>query len=435
MVDFDVIVVGAGRAGTAAAYKLAEHGIDVALVERAKEAGMKNVTGGVLYGDVLSELVPEFPDQAPLGRHVVEHNVRILNEGTSIGISYRDPAILDEPNYTIQVGRFDQWFVKKAEEKGAVFIPETTVRDVSQRGEEVLVETDRTGGDLTCKAVVGADGVNTTVGRVAGIRETVRNENVGQSVKHVIDLDKSTINERFNLEPGEGAAYAFEGFPEGVPGLGYFLYTFESSIAVGAVASMSSLEKYGKQGYSGRGTPLYDLLDRFKELEAVKPLVEGGSTTEYQGILVPKYKYSNLPQRYDDRISLVGDAAGLTLNKGFTFRGLDFGIKSGMCAAEAAIGSDQNQDWDSFGQRYDKLLNNSYVMTEMKQHRGIPSVVENEKFFDEYPAVAREVLEHTFSTSGDASGLTWRQALRSLRKRDIKLRGVLADGWKAVRSF
>lgn len=435
MTDFDVIVVGAGRAGTAAAYTLAENDIDVALIERAKEAGMKNVTGGVLYGDVLRDLVPEFPEDAPLGRHVVEHNVQILNEGSAMGISYRDPTILEEPNYTIQIGEFDQWFVKRAEENGAVFIPETTVRDVTQTEDSVLVETDRRGGELTCNAVIGADGVNTTVGRVTGIRETARNKNVGLSVKHVIDLDSATINERFNLAAGEGAAYAFEGFPEGVPGLGYFLYTFDSSIAVGAVASMNTLEEYGDQGYSGKGTPLYDLLERFKALETIKPLVKGGTTTEYQGILVPKYKYSDLPTRQDRRIGLVGDAAGLTLNKGFTFRGLDFGIKSGMCAAEAAIKSKRGQDWDRFGERYDSRLEDSYVMTEMEQHKRLPSLLQKEQFFGDYPGMGREILEHTFSTKGDASGLTWRRALQAFRKRDIGLRTVVADGWKAIRSF
>jgi electron transfer flavoprotein-quinone oxidoreductase len=64
---FDVVVVGSARAGTAAAYKLAEEGVDVALVERAKQPGMKNVTGGVLYGEIMDDLVPEYPEEfAPM---------------------------------------------------------------------------------------------------------------------------------------------------------------------------------------------------------------------------------------------------------------------------------------------------------------------------------------------------------------------------------
>jgi flavin-dependent dehydrogenase len=95
-VDFDVVVVGAGRAGTAAAYKLAQSNLDVALLERAKQPGMKNVTGGVLYGQVLEELVPEFPAEAPLERHVVEHNIKLLHGDAEVSIGYRDMALREE---------------------------------------------------------------------------------------------------------------------------------------------------------------------------------------------------------------------------------------------------------------------------------------------------------------------------------------------------
>ena len=112
--DFDVVVVGAGRAGTAAAYKLAKADVDVALVERAKQPGMKNVTGGVLYGQILEDLVPEFPEEAPLERHVVEHNIRLLHGDAEVSIGYRDMALREEPNYTLMLGKFDRWFVDRA---------------------------------------------------------------------------------------------------------------------------------------------------------------------------------------------------------------------------------------------------------------------------------------------------------------------------------
>ncbi|MFT4923316.1 MAG: electron transfer flavoprotein-quinone oxidoreductase, partial [Haloarculaceae archaeon] len=132
MTDFDAVVVGAGRAGAAAAYTLASEDYDVALVERAKEPGMKNVTGGVLYGDIVADLVPEFPEEAPLERHVIEHNIKLLHDEAEVGIEYRDLDLQDEPNYTLLLGKFDRWFVEKAEEQGALFVPETTVTDVTQ---------------------------------------------------------------------------------------------------------------------------------------------------------------------------------------------------------------------------------------------------------------------------------------------------------------
>jgi electron transfer flavoprotein-quinone oxidoreductase len=435
MADFDVAVVGAGRAGAAAAYRLASEGLSVVLLERATKPGMKNVTGGVLYGEVLADLVPEFPAEAPLERHVVEHNIQLLHDDAEVGISYRDPALSAEPNYTLQLGPFDRWFVEKAVEQGAVFVPETTVRDVTDTRDGVRVETDRNGGTLTCEAVVGADGVNTTVGRASGIREPVRNDDVALSVKQVVKLDRETINERFRLDGTEGAAYVFTGFPEGVPNVGYFVYTFRDSIGVGAVGGLETLRSVGGEGYGGTGTPLYSLLERFTELDVVRPLVRGETVQEYQGILVPEYGYGDLPKRQDGSVVLVGDAAGLVLNKGYTFRGLDYGIESGIVAADAAVECHADGRWEAFGRRYDDALADSYVLRDMRQHRHLSQFLENPRMYGAYPGIATATLERMFSTSADADGLTWRQAWRAFRASDARLLDAVRDSWRAFRSL
>lgn len=434
-IAFDVVVVGSGRAGTAAAYKLAEEGADVALVERAKQPGMKNVTGGVLYGEVVDDLVPEYPEEAPLERHVVEHNIKLLHGDAEVGISYRDQELREEPNYTLMLGKFDRWFVEKAEEQGAVFLPETTVVDVTQTADGAVVHTDREGGDIACQAVIGADGVNTTVGRTTGIRRTMRNRDMALSVKKVIQLDRETINERFNLDGDEGAAYIYTGFPEGAPTIGYFIYTFEEQISVGAVGSLEVLRFLGEEGYGETGTPLYSLLEQFMELDSVRPYVAGDVLDEYQGILVPEFSYDTLPDRCDRRVALVGDAAGLVLNKGYTFRGLDYGITSGLAAAASALECRGDGDWTAFGERYDRRLENSYVLRDMKQHRHLPEFLENERMYGAYPGLAAETLRGMYSSSTDAEGLTWRQAWNAFRRSDATARGLLYDGYRAFRSL
>jgi electron transfer flavoprotein-quinone oxidoreductase len=435
MTDFDAVVVGAGRAGTAAAYKLATDGYDVALVERAKEPGMKNVTGGVLYGDVVADLVPEFPEEAPLERHVVEHNIKLLHDDAEVGISYRDLELREEPNYTLLLGKFDRWFVRKAEAQGATFVPETKVVDVTQKPDEAIVHTDREGGDISCEAVIAADGVNSTVGRATGIRRTMRNEDMGLSVKEVIDVGRDTINERFNLDGEEGAAYIYTGYPRGAPTLGYFIYTYESKISVGAVGGLETLRWLGNEGYGETGTPLYSLLEQFKNRDTVKPLVRGDTVDEYQGILVPEFAYGDLPERYDRRVCLTGDAAGLVMNKGYTFRGLDYGIKSGIVAAEAVEECDDDDRWDQFGKRYDQRLENSYVLEDMKQHSSLPKFLKNERMYDAYPGIATETLRSMYATDADATGLTWRQAYRSFRRSDAGFLDIIRDGWQAMRSL
>jgi electron transfer flavoprotein-quinone oxidoreductase len=435
MTDFDAVVVGAGRAGTAAAYRLARDGYEVALLERAREPGMKNVTGGVLYGAAMADLVPEFPAEAPLERQVVEHNIRLLHDDAQVGVAYRDDALREEPNYTLMLGKFDRWFVRKAEQQGALFLPETKVEDVTQRAGEAVVHTDREDGDVTCRAVIGADGVNTTVGRKTGIRRTMRNEDMALSVKEVIALDRTRINERFNLRSDEGAAYIFTGFPKDATSIGYFIYTFNEKISVGAVGGLDVLRHHGDEAFDQTGTPLYSLLQQFKELDAVKPLVRGDVTQEYQGILIPEFAYPELPDRYDRRVCLVGDAAGLVLNKGYTFRGLDYGVTSGLKAAEAVEECDEDGQWGRFGERYDRLLRDSYVIKDMKQHGSLPKFLRNERMYDAYPGIATATLESMYSSEADATGLTWRQAWRAFRRSDAGFLDLARDGWQALRSL
>ena len=433
--DFDVVVVGAGRAGTAAAYRLTAEDLDVALVERAKQPGMKNVTGGVLYGNVLADLVPEFPEDAPLERHVVEHNIKLLHEDAEVSLGYRDLALREEPNYTLMLGKFDPWFVDRAVDEGVVFLPETTVRDVTQEPARAVVHTDRQNGDLACRAVVGADGVNTTVGRATGIQRPMRNEDMALSVKKVVDVGRETINERFNLDSDEGAAYIYTGYPEAAPNIGYFIYTFDEYVSVGAVGGLKTLRWLGNEGYNESGTPLYGLLEEFMELDAVRPYVQGDSLQEYQGILVPEHSYESLPARYDRRIALIGDAAGLVLNKGYTFRGLDYGIKSGLVAAESAIACAADGNWDRFGARYDDRLEDSYVLQDMKQHRHLPEFLTNERMYGAYPGIAAETLRGMYSTDSDAQGLTWRRAYRAFRRSDADVLDLARDGVRALRSL
>ncbi len=76
---FDAIVVGAGPAGSAAALALARKGLTTVLIERGEYPGAKNVMGGVLYRQMLENLVPDFEDQAPLERPVVEQRIVLLH--------------------------------------------------------------------------------------------------------------------------------------------------------------------------------------------------------------------------------------------------------------------------------------------------------------------------------------------------------------------
>ena len=76
---FDVIVVGAGPAGTSCALVCAQKGLNVLLIERGEYPGSKNVMGGVLYRKQMEELIPEFWKEAPLERPVIEQRFWMMD--------------------------------------------------------------------------------------------------------------------------------------------------------------------------------------------------------------------------------------------------------------------------------------------------------------------------------------------------------------------
>lgn len=83
---FDVIVVGAGPAGAAAAYTMAKSGLKVALIERGEFPGSKNLFGGVVYRKQLEDLIPDFWQEAPLERTIVEQRLWILAEDSAASL-------------------------------------------------------------------------------------------------------------------------------------------------------------------------------------------------------------------------------------------------------------------------------------------------------------------------------------------------------------
>ncbi|TRO54530.1 FAD-dependent oxidoreductase, partial [Candidatus Bathyarchaeota archaeon] len=118
----DTIVVGAGPAGSAAAYSLARADNQVLLVERAKTPGEKNVSGGVLFGSVLHQLIPNFWEDAPIERTIINRNLVFLSGESSFSLDFSSKKLENPPHcgYSIIRYDFDQWFAKRAEEAGAL---------------------------------------------------------------------------------------------------------------------------------------------------------------------------------------------------------------------------------------------------------------------------------------------------------------------------
>src|SRR5271169_4170269 len=171
---FDAIVVGAGPSGNAAAYTMAKEGLKVLQLERGEYPGSKNVQGAILYANALEKLIPDFREDAPLERHIIEQRLWTMDDTSYVGMHYRSEDFNEErPNrYTIIRAQFDKWFSGRVRGAGAVVLCETTVTGLirDSHGKVIGVHTDRLDGDVFADVVVLGEGVNGFVGQQSGLR-------------------------------------------------------------------------------------------------------------------------------------------------------------------------------------------------------------------------------------------------------------------------
>src|SRR5260370_36199991 len=116
LVAVGAVVVGAGPAGCAAALELAKAGRDVVIVERGAFPGAKNVYGGVVYGRILDEIVPQWWTEVPVQRWVTRRSTMLMTPTQALTVDYRTGA-WDRPPYngmTTYRADFDSWLAGKA---------------------------------------------------------------------------------------------------------------------------------------------------------------------------------------------------------------------------------------------------------------------------------------------------------------------------------
>lgn len=361
----DVIVVGAGPAGAAAAMTLAQAGLEVVLLERGAYPGAKNVMGGILYREPTEQFVPEFWREAPVERAIIEQRYLLLTDDSALGGTYRTEAFAKEPynSFSVMRGDWDQWFAAKAEEAGAFLIPQMLVTDLIWRDGKIDgVHTGEADGDLFADVVVIADGANSLLAQKAGLHDEWEPDEQALVAKELIRLSEEEINRRFNVPSGQGVA--MEIFGQSTKGLlGYgFIYTNKDTLSIGTGALLSDLIE---TGYN-----VSDMLDEFKVHPAIVPLIEGGELVEYTAHLIPEGGWHAMPRLFTDGAVVVGDAAGL-LNP-INREGSNFAMVSGKLAAQAIIEAKAAGDFSAVGlSRYQELLEESFVLKDLYTIRNV----------------------------------------------------------------
>jgi electron transfer flavoprotein-quinone oxidoreductase len=393
MEKVDCIIVGGGLAGLSAAYGLAAEGLEAMVIERGDYSGAKNVTGGRLYMSPIRHLYPELWEAAPFERPVVRELVTLMGDGahTTIELASERFATPPHQSYTVLRARLDQWFADQVMEKGGMVITKNRVDDILLEDGKVI--GIRAGGDdIGADVTIVAEGVLGLLAAKAGLREEPKPEDHAVGFKEIVELPAGVIQDRWRLNEGEGAAHLFMGsVTRGMLG-GGFIYTNRDSLCLGIVVGMEHLRQDKEQMKS------WELLDAFKEMPLVKPLVDGGTTVEYSAHAIYEGGIAKMPKLYGDGYLLVGDTAGLSLNALVTVRGMDFAIASGYYAARAVVDARARGDFSASSlAQYEQSLKSSFVLKDLETAREIPHTIENPRLFSHYPQAVSRLMEQVFT--------------------------------------
>lgn len=420
---FDVIIVGAGPAGSAAALTLAKAGLSVVVFERGEFPGAKNMFGGVLYTPILNRLVPNFWEEAPLERHIAKRRFGLLSKESEAAFEFRCEAFNKKPPYNQSFSalraKFDPWLAKKAEEAGAMIIPETVVDDLLWKdGKVVGVKARREGGEVEADVVIAADGVNSFLAKKSGLRKAFTWKVLAVAAKEIIGLPRETIEDRFSLEGDEGVAMEFFGDAvAGTVGAG-FIYTNKETLSVGVACTINA--------FIDKKVVPNDLLERFKAHPSIRRLIRKGEPLEYSGHMIPEGGYHQVPEIITDGLMLVGDAAHL-VNASFYHEGTNLAMASGLFAAETIIEAKEKGDFSRKGlSSYRTKLEESFVLKDLRKYRLVESWAhKNPKFFKEYPDLCLELLQDYFSISEKPKGALQKELTKKLRAKVKPLRTIV----------
>ena len=156
----DILIVGAGPAGSTLAYQLARWGIDVLLLDKAKFPRGKTCGGGVNVRAL--RLLPF--DFEPVVERIITGISFTRNLEEPVSRRYAEPLMV-----TVRRECFDDFLVQQAKQAGARFLDETQFLSLQQKGDAVQVETSS--GKILAKFVLGADGAQSAVAKKSDLMQ------------------------------------------------------------------------------------------------------------------------------------------------------------------------------------------------------------------------------------------------------------------------
>ncbi|MEJ6951927.1 FAD-dependent oxidoreductase [Natronospora cellulosivora (SeqCode)] len=428
---YDVIIVGAGPAGSSAAILCAQNNLSVALIEKGKFPGSKNMFGGTIYSDVTAKIIPEFWKEAPLERAVASELLYLMEPSSFVQMGYSSYNFLKAPynTFTIIRSRFDKWLAGKAEEAGAHLMNETLVEDLLYEKDGLIskkvggiVLSD--GSKIYSDIVILAEGAQGDLARKAGLRKKINSTYITLYVKEILSLPKEVIEARFNLEKDEGINIGMIGYPTaGTVGKGG-IWTNKDSISIIVGSYLNQMIENGLNPYQ--------LLIRLKEHPRIKRLLAGAKTVEYLSKIIPKGGYRDIPSLYDDGILIAGDAGMLVSGR----HGTDVAMLTGKYAAETTVQAKAKGDFSKKAlSSYASKIQNSFFYQNLKNDQ----IAINYKpdYSDSDFLISQMINEvaHEFFSEGDRSQKEKYNTIINEIKKVQPIKKTVDDFYQAIRNW